>query len=115
VLISVEQESHGIRNVKGNVIYLSDLDPRHRLLAVIEPWLSPEVTCYSDSIQWRLYREGDYSILVCIARQDSQMRGLIRWAGHEIEFKGGTSAFVENRAGELKVRGEGLDWRMGGE
>jgi len=25
-----------------------------------------------------------------------------------------TSAFIENRAGELKVRGERLEWRMDG-
>ena len=112
VLLSIEQEPHGIRSPKGNVIYLSDLDPRQRLLEIIEPWLSPEVTCYSDSIQWRLYRDGDRSLLVCIARQDAQLRGLIRWAGHEVEFRAGTSAFVENRAGELNIRGEGLDWRI---
>ena len=111
-LVSVELEPHGVRNSKGNVIYLTDLDPRQRLLDILDPWLTPEVTCYSDSIQWRLYREGNRSILVCIARQDLQMRGLIRWTGYEIEFRAGLVALIEDRDGKLQVHGESLDWRI---
>jgi len=110
-LVSIEQEAHGIRTPQGNVVYLTDLDPRQRLLDVLDPWLGSEVTCYSGSIQWRLYRDEDRSILVCIARQDLQMRGLIRWAGQEIEFRSGLVALIENRSGELKIHGEGLQSR----
>lgn len=112
VLISVEDEPHAIRNNAGNVYYLSDLDPRQRLLAIIEPWLSREVTCYSDSIQWRLFKDSDRTLLVCISRQDRHLQGLIRWAGREVEFVSGTIAFLELRNGELNVSGEGLNHRI---
>lgn len=114
LLISLENERHGVRNATGNVIYISDLDPRERLLHLLEAWLTPEVTCHSASIQWRLYRDGPRAILVCIARRDSQLRGLIRWGKHEVEFSAGTVALIETVAGELKIHGDKLKWNAVG-
>ena len=103
LLTSIEGERHGVRNEAGNVVYLSDLDPRGRLLQVIAPWLEPEVECFSNGILWRLYREGGRELLICVAREGRQLRGVLRWAGETVEFRSGTRAFLERENGVLKL------------
>ena len=115
LIVSMENEPHGIRNVAGNVIYISDLDPRERLLHLLESWITPEVTCHSASIMWRLYREGTRALVVCIARRDSQLRGLIRWGKHEVEFAAGKVALLEQVGGELKIHGDQVKWKKNAE
>lgn len=102
-MTSVEDQVHGIKNKKGNVVYISDLDPRERLLDIIEPWLSSRVICYSDSILWRLYREGDRELVVCIAKEGRTLRGLVRWENGEVEFDAGTVAIIEKADSGLSV------------
>ncbi len=112
VQFSIEGEPNRIDNETQNAVYLTDLDPRGRLRQIIEQWLEPEVVCYSDTMQWRLYRDEERALLICIARQESQLRGLLRWKNHEIEFHSGKLAFVEERAGEITVAGEHLEYQM---
>jgi hypothetical protein len=109
VQTSVEGEPHAMLNPAGNVLYMTDADPRVRLLDQVERWTSPEVKCFSESIQWRLYRKGNESILICIARKDQSMNGVVRFAGNEIEIKCGTLAFITERGGKVEVQGEDVD------
>jgi hypothetical protein len=48
--------------------------------------------------------------MVCIARQDRKLTGIVRFANHEIEFHDGLTAFLEERDGRLKISGENLRW-----
>jgi hypothetical protein len=110
-LVSIEGEYHGFRSVKGNVVYLSDLDPRVRLLNVLELWLSPQVSCFSDSILWRLYQDENRQVLVLAAKKDRRLEGIVCFCGKTLEFKGGGIALVEVEGSTLKVHGEGLQWK----
>ncbi len=103
-LISVERETHGVCSAAGNVIYLSDLDPKERLLQAIKPWLDDTVIVHSDSILWRRYRQEGREFLVCIAREDREMRGVVRWGSAEAEIIGAKIAFVENGSEGLSVQ-----------
>lgn len=94
---------------KGNVAYLTDLDPRLRLLEQLQGWIASEVECHSDNILWRLYRRDGRAILVCIARKDRQMSGILRFAKHQIEIKRGTVAFIEETDGKPALHGEDLE------
>ena len=109
IVTSIEGERHGMQNEEGNLIYLSDLDPRERLLDIIEPWLNTDVTCYSDSILWRLYRDGEREFLVCIAREGRTLNGLIRWDGEEMEFRSGKVVFWDKKSGPPKVYERGSE------
>ena len=108
LLISIEDEPHGIKSAGGNVIYLTDLDPRTRLLKVIQGWISPEVICYSENILWRLYRNDARSILVLTARKDMELSGIVRFEGMEYEFEGGSVALIEQSADGFQIHGENL-------
>lgn len=112
LLYSPEGEAHGIRNAAENVIYLTDLDPRFRLAGILERWTTPEVTAYSDSLLWRLYREPDRSLLICVAREGLALRGLVRFADYEVEFFGGTIALLELRHGILSIAGPSVAYQM---
>jgi len=112
ILTSIEGEKHGLKNKSGNAVYLTDLDPRERLLNLIEPWISSEVTCYSDNILWRYYREQEREFVVCIAKEGRQMRGLIRWGKKEVEFHSGTSALLEKINDNLSVSSNNQDWTV---
>jgi hypothetical protein len=105
----VEGEPSGILSPDGNVLYLTDADPRSRLLEVINSWAKPEVKCFSESIQWRHYRKGDESIVICIARKEQIMRGIVRIGGNDIEIRSGTLAFIREKAGKVEIQGEEID------
>ncbi len=109
IMTSIEDEPNGIRSPDGNVVYLTDVDPRLRMLNLLQAWTAPEVQCFSETIQWRLYRKDKESFLVCIARKEVQMRGIIRFAGHEIEIKRGNLALITERGGKLEIEGVDLD------
>lgn len=111
-LVSPEGEYHGMRSPEGNVIYLSSLDPRMRLVEFLEQWSHPDVVCHSDSILWRLYRDGDRSLVVCVAKEGLSLRGLIRWMGCEVEFFAGKIALLEFHEGDLAVTGESLEYHL---
>ncbi len=102
VLQSSEGEAHAIRSRSGNAVFLSDLDPRERLVDMIEPWLDSSISCYADSILWRHYKEEGRELLICIATENRAMRGLIRWGDEEIEIRSGTRLIIE-RTGEGAV------------
>ena len=105
-IISIEGEVHGIRSPDGNVVYITDLEPAGRLLDLIQPWLSPVATVYSETILWRPFRDDSRDLLVLIARQDRELNGLVRFAGKEFEFKGGKAAILEARNGEVAIHGD---------
>jgi hypothetical protein len=106
---SVEDEPNGMLSPDGNVLYMTDADPRTRLLDHIERWAKPEVKCFSESIQWRHYRKGADSFIVCIARKEQSMRGILRFEKNEIEIKSGTVAFIKISGGKVEIQGEELD------
>ncbi len=108
LLISLEEDRHGWRNLEGNAVYLSDLDPRERLLEIILPWLTPKIACYSDSILWRLYRKDGGEMLVCVAKESRELSGVIRWEGSEITLESGVVAILERVNGAIRIRGEAL-------
>lgn len=108
LLVSVEDEPHGIKSPEANVIYLADLDPRIWLLEIIQDWISPEVVCYTESILWRLYRDDDRRLLVLAARKDRELSGIVRFEGMEFEFEGGSVALIERSAAGFSVHGENL-------
>ena len=112
ITISTEDEPHAIRNARGNVHYLTDLDPLARLLEVIEPALMPDVRCASASMLWRLYREESRDILVLVARKERRLDGIVKFAGHTIEFEGGTVAHVIAQGGSVKVHGDDVLYRL---
>lgn len=111
-LVSIEGESHGLRSADGNTVYLSDLDPRGRLLDVLEPWLASPVSCFSDSILWRLYQDDKRKILVLAAKKDRKLEGIVRFSGRTLEFKKGLIALVEVEGSALKVHGDGVSWKQ---
>jgi len=106
IYISPEGEPHGIRSAAGNVHYITDLDPRERLIPLLESSLCPEVHCFSDSMLWRLYREGERSILILISHKERTLRGLVRFGSYELELTGGTLAFFEFGPGGLSAMGD---------
>lgn len=105
ILISVEEEAHGLKHPGGNVVYLSDLDPRERLLDVVQSWLAPKIECYSDNILWRLYRQDGGEVLICVAKEGRHLHGVIRWEGAEITLESGFLAFLERENGTIQIRG----------
>ncbi|HEY3376352.1 MAG TPA: hypothetical protein VGL77_02560 [Armatimonadota bacterium] len=109
-LRSSEDEVHG---VAGNgVVYLSDLDPRHRLVELLACWLTPPVLCYSDSILWRLYQDGDTQRLLLIARRDREMSGLVRVAGYELAIDSGSIALLHLTADGLRVETDDMRYTV---
>jgi hypothetical protein len=112
ITVSTEDEPHAIRNARGNVHYLTDLDPLTRLLDLIQPALLPDVSCASDSMLWRLYRDGKRDILVLVAKKDRKLGGIVKFAGHTIEFEGGTVAHVIGQDGVVKVHGDDVLYRL---
>jgi hypothetical protein len=98
--------------VQGNVHYFTDLDPLTRILEVIEPALNSGVRCASASILWRLYRDESREILVVVARKDRRLDGIVKFAGHTIEFEGGTVAHVIAQDGGVKVHGDDVLYRL---
>lgn len=110
--LSIEGEPHGLRSMSGNTVYLSDLDPRVRLLDTIGLWLAPRVKCFSDSILWRLYQDGQRQILVVAAKKDRKLEGIIHFSGRTLEFKKGLIALVEVEGSSLRIHGEGVSWEQ---
>ncbi len=95
ISLSPEEEPHGIQSAIGDVHYITDLDPRERLIPLLEDSICPEVHCFSDSMLWRLYREGERSILILISHKERTLRGLVRFGTCELELIGGTLALFE--------------------
>jgi hypothetical protein len=119
LLISKEGESHGLRSRDGRIVYLSDLDPRERLL----PFLAaagpspefPSLAIFSADILGRLYRrknasEGEY-VLILIARQNCELRGVIEIGEHRFKLTAGTVAFAFLNSAGIEVQGDGVVWQ----
>jgi hypothetical protein len=111
VAVSAEGEPHAASTVSGRVVYLTDLDPRARLLDVVAPWLTPEVECYSDNVLWRLYKEGDRRTLVLIAKEGRTISALVRFAGRLWQATGGTSSLMHHADGQVTMTGDGVTWK----
>ncbi|MDR1305396.1 MAG: hypothetical protein LBK76_09270 [Verrucomicrobiales bacterium] len=108
---SVEGEPHRVRNRRGNVQWLTDLDPRERLLDLLAPLTVPPARCCSETILWRHYRRAGRQFVVAVAREQRTLDGLLTVSGRTLEFTGGTVALVELGAdGELTVSGD-AGWR----
>ena len=114
LLPNQEQEPRGVRNPAGTFVYLTDLVPRNELADLLETMIAPAVTCHSDSIEWRLYRQADGTQkLVLIAAKFRRMRGIVRFAGREIEFSDGLQALLTSHPdGTFTIRGEALNHKI---
>ena len=110
VFQSTEKESDLWQS--GNVLYLSSLDPRDRLLKLIEPWLESEVEVHASDLLWRLYRREDADILVLVARQNRELRGVIRWGETLVELIDGTVAFIVKKGTKVSLWSEDAKWRQ---
>ncbi len=112
VLLNREQEPHGCAGMDGRFICLTDLVPRGELADWLETIAPPAVECHSDSIAWRLYRQADGTQkLMLIATKFRRMRGLVRFAGQEIEIKDGLQAILTAHPdGRLTIRGDELNY-----
>ncbi len=88
--------------------------PRNELADLLETMIAPAVTCHSDSIEWRLYRQADGTQkLVLIAAKFRRMRGIVRFAGREIEFSDGLQALLTSHPdGTFTIRGEALNHKI---
>jgi hypothetical protein len=111
---NLEHEPSGARNQEGTFFFLSELVPRGELADLLGTMLQPAVTCHSDSMEWRLYRQADGTQkLMLIATKFRRMRGIVRFAGHAIEITDGLQAIVTAKPdGSLSVVGEGLDYEI---
>lgn len=105
-----EHDPSGVRNKAGTFYYMSELVPREELADLLETMLQPAVTCHSDSIEWRLYRQADGTQkLMLIAKKNRRMRGVIRFANKTVEIQDGLQALLVLRpGGELEMIGEGV-------
>ncbi|HEY3377240.1 MAG TPA: hypothetical protein VGL77_07055, partial [Armatimonadota bacterium] len=92
--VSSEGVVHGVRNAAGSLIYFSALEASRVLPDLLDSLAPSSVTVYSDSMLWRLYREGDVQKLLLIATRNRRMRGLVRFAGYAIEISDGTLALL---------------------
>ena len=107
-LESCEGEIHGVR--AGEVIFLTDLDPKNRLIEHIEPVLESQVTAHGGNILWRLYRGAADDALVVVSADDTPVRGILAWEDVWIELDGG-SAGVLTRDTSGKIQAEGdISW-----
>jgi hypothetical protein len=112
LLTSVEGEPHAAESGDGHVVYLTDLDPRERLLDTVEPWLNPPIACHGDSILWKAYQDGDSFLVVLIAKEGRTMDGVIEAAGHAIRIWGGTTALLTIANGEISVEANDVSWKQ---
>ena len=105
-----EHEPSGVKNQAGTIFYFSELVLRGELADLLETMLTPVVTCHSDSIEWRLYRQADGTQkLMLIAKKFRRMRGIVRFAGHDIEIQDGLQAIATvSTDGKLEIHGDGL-------
>lgn len=110
-VLNREQEASCAKNKAGTFFYMTELVPREELADLLETLTQPQVTCYSDSIEWRLYRQSDgVRKLVLIAKKFRRMRGIVRFAGHDIEIHDGLQAIATVGAdGKLEIHGDGLE------
>lgn len=106
-----EQEPSGVRNKAGTFFYITELVPRGELADLLETMIEPAVTCHSNSIEWRHYRQADGTQkLMLIATKFRRMRGIVRFAGKEIEIKDGLQALLTAHPdGRFTIIGEAID------
>jgi len=102
-LISVENEPHGVRSAAGNIVYLSDLDPRDRLLDLIASWLPSRLECYSDTILWRMYTNGERTLAIAISREGRKLHGIVNIGAHTVMLTEGTLALIDSNTGAVEV------------
>ncbi len=102
-LLSVENEPHGAANAAGNVVYLTDLDPRERLLDLVQGPAHAAATVHSDSVLWRVYENGRRKLLLAIAKEGRRLGGIVEFEGHSVRLSEGTVALVEVVDGRVSV------------
>lgn len=113
-LVNIEGEIRGACNQAGTFWYMTDLVPRGDLADLLEKLAPPAVACHSGSIEWRLYRQADgIRKLVLIATKHRRMRGIIRFAGTEIEIEDGLQAIITaNKEGEIAIEGQDVKYQV---
>lgn len=105
-----ELEPSRSHNQAGTFYYMTELVPRGELADLLSTMIEPAVTCHSDSIAWRLYRQADGTQkLMLIATKFRRMQGIVRFAGKEIEIQDGLQALVTAHPdGKVTLSGEGV-------
>ncbi|MDR3707396.1 MAG: hypothetical protein P4L33_03780 [Capsulimonadaceae bacterium] len=111
-LRSVEGEAHGVASLNGRVVYLSDLDPRARLIDAIEPWLRAPIRCHCDAALWRAYRSSAEIVVVIVARDGRRLDGIVEADRRLLRLKGGELALVSIRDGNIAVVGDNVSWEI---
>ena len=107
-LESCEGEIHGVR--AGEVIFLTDLDPKNRLIEHIDPVLESPVAAHGGNILWRLYRGAADDALVVVSAADTPIRGILAWEDVWIELDGGSAGvFIRETSGKIHAQGD-ISW-----
>jgi hypothetical protein len=92
-------------------VFLTDLDPQHRLLDQIEDAIEKSVKAHGDNILWRLYRDESGDSLVVVSADDRPLSGIISWASTTIEITGGSAGvFTRDPSGAPAMKGDIL-WK----
>ncbi len=107
-LQSCEGEVHGVS--AGEVIFLTDLDPKNRLLEHVESVLNSAVIAHGGNILWRLYRGEADEALVVVSASEVPLRGLLAWGDDWLELDGGFAGiFIRRPSGEIGAEGD-ISW-----
>jgi len=108
-LVSIEGEIHGA--LAGQTVFLTDLDPKQRLVDQIEDAMEKPVKAYGDNILWRLYRDESGDSLVVVSADDRPLSGIITWASTTLEISGGfAGVFTSDPSGVPAMQGDIL-WK----
>jgi hypothetical protein len=111
-LVSCEGEIHGVKSKKGNVVFLTDLDPQQRLVDQIEDKLSKTVKVHGENILWRLYRDESGLSLMVVSVDERTLNGVVLWGKSIIEIDGGSAGLLTiTESGTICMDGD-LSWRF---
>lgn len=111
-LVSCEGEIHGVRSERGNVVFLTDLDPQQRLVDQIEDKLSKTVRVHGENILWRLYRSDSGLSLMVVSADERPIHGIVIWGKSIIEIDGGSAGLLTiTGSGKICMDGD-LSWRI---
>ncbi len=107
VIRSSEGDVCGVAALHGATVWFTGYEASE---AVVEHCLRrsrSEVSCHSSTILWRLYRDDQRTLLMLVAKEDTDLSGIIQVSGHCLRFDGGESACVViPHVGEMSIHSE---------
>ena len=108
-LVSCEGEVHGVK--AGETVFLTDLDPQHRLIEQMGEAVGQPVKGHGGNLRWRLYRDATGDALMVVSADDRPLKGIVLWGAAMIEISGGSAGiFTLGKTGVPSMEGD-LSWR----